>query len=142
MFYPIHTANMEAIKAMGKGNILFKLELIKKIIELITVIITMFISVEAMVIGLAIITTLFTFINAYPNIKLINYSFKEQILDICPALLMSLIMYMIVYMVGQINLNINVSFILQICTGIIVYLILCLVTKNREFKYMVNFFKK
>ena len=48
MFYPIHTANLAAINAMGRSDIFLKLEIIKKIVGITALIISMQISVLAM----------------------------------------------------------------------------------------------
>lgn len=136
LFQPIHTANMQAIKAIGRSDVYLKLEIVKKIIELVVLLVAMWISVEAIVIGMALCTTLFTFVNAYPNIKLINYSFKEQIMDILPSLVMALIMFICVSMLQAIPLNEWIIFLAQILTGISVYLLLSIVTKNKEFLYI------
>ena len=92
MFYPMHTANMQAIKALGHSGTFLKLELLKKIIELICLVLVMKISVIAIAVNMAILTTLFTFINAFPNVKYLNYSFVEQMKDITPPIVMSTIM--------------------------------------------------
>ena len=136
LFYPIHTANMQAIKAVGRSDILFKLEVTKKIIELVIIVVTMWISVEAMVIGLAIITTLFTFVNAYPNIKLLKYSIKEQMSDILPSVCNSLIMFVCVYLVGMIQMSISLKLAIQIFTGMLIYVLLSIVTKRQEYYYI------
>ncbi len=142
LFYPIHTANMQAIKAIGRSDILLKLEATKKAIELITILITMWISVKAMVIGLAVITTFFTFLNAYPNIKLLNYSIKEQMADILPSICNSILMFLGVYFVGKLGFNIFLKFIIQICVGIAIYIGLSIVTKREEFVYIKSIISK
>ena len=75
LFMPIHTANMQAIKAIGKSGTVFNLELIKKVLELVTLIAVMRLGVDAIVINMAIMTTLFTVINAYPNTKYLGYKY-------------------------------------------------------------------
>ena len=35
MFYPVHTANLNAIKAMGRSDLFLKLEITKKIVGMI-----------------------------------------------------------------------------------------------------------
>lgn len=97
LFQPIHTANMQAIKAIGRSDIYLRLELLKKGIELLTLILAAQISVDAIVINMAILTTLFTFINSFPNRKLLNYSFKEQMQDILPNIITSGIMFLLVF---------------------------------------------
>lgn len=48
MFWPIHTANLNAIKAMGRSDLFLKLEIAKKVVGMILLLVTMKISVMAM----------------------------------------------------------------------------------------------
>lgn len=142
LFQPIHTANMQAIKAIGRSDVYLKLEIVKKVIELAVLLIVMWIGVEAIVISMAILTTAFTFVNAYPNKKLLNYSFKQQMGDILPPVCMSLVMAIIVYFFGKIPMNAYVSFGAQIVLGIIVYFVLSFITKNSELKYFIDLIRR
>ena len=137
MFYPIHTANMQAIKAIGKSETFLVLEIIKKLLELISLLLVMKISVMAIAINMAVLTTLFTFINAYPNIKYLDYSFKEQMNDMLPSLLLSTIMAIFVYGIGLILPISDLGvLIVQVLFGIAFYSILSYLTNNPEFKYL------
>ena len=49
LFQPVHTANTQAIKAIGRSDITLKLEFIKKCIEIVTLLCVMWISVEAII---------------------------------------------------------------------------------------------
>lgn len=138
LFQPIHTANMQAIKASGRGDTYFKLEVVKKVIELITLLFVIKISPEAIVLSMTILATLFTFVNAYPNIKYLNYTIKEQLSDIMPAIGMSCFMSILVYFVGFLPLSEVLLFVLQIIFGMIFYIVLSIITKNKEFKYIVT----
>lgn len=138
LFQPIHSANMQAIKGMGRSDIYLKLEIIKKVIELIVLLVVMWISVEAIVIGMAVCTTLFTFINAYPNIKLLNYSLKEQMNDILPSLIMSGVMSVVVYLIGFITMNNIVKLLLQVLIGLGAYIAFSVFTKNKEFSFIAQ----
>ena len=137
MFYPIHTANMQAIKAIGKSETFLVLEIIKKLLELISLLLVMKISVMAIAINMAVLTTLFTFINAYPNIKYLDYSFKEQMNDMLPSLLLSTIMAIFVYGIGLILPISDLGvLIVQVLFGVAFYSILSYLTNNPEFKYL------
>lgn len=137
MFYPIHTANMQAIKAIGKSGTFLMLEIIKKLLELISLLLVMKISVMAIAINMAVLTTLFTFINAYPNIKFLDYSFKEQMNDMLPSLLLSTIMAIFVYGIGLILPISDLGvLIVQVLFGIAFYSTLSYLTNNPEFKYL------
>lgn len=145
LFYlaqPIHTANMQAIKALGKSDTFFKLEIIKKSIEIIVLLAVMRISVIAIAISATILNWLFIFVNSYPNNKLLHYSVKEQIKDIFPPIIMGFVMAGIVLMCGQFNLPQLPLMIIQIAVGAIVYIGLSWVLKNKEFLYLVNMVKK
>jgi len=136
LFQPIHTANMQAIKALGRSDVLLKLELIKKTIEIIMLLIVMWVSVKAIAINMAVLTTLFTLINAYPNIKLLNYSLKEQFQDIVPAIGMSISVFMLTYPITYLQMSDLSILITQVVVGIFVYLSLSIMTNNDEFKYI------
>lgn len=136
LFQPIHTANMQAIKALGRSDIYLKLEIVKKTLELIALILTMMISVNAIVVGMAVLTTCFTLVNSYPNKKLLGYSFKEQMQDILPSIGMAAVMYVIVVLAGKIHLPLVISLFIQIIVGGVIYLALCIISRNKQYKYI------
>ena len=138
LFQPIQTANTQAIKALGRSDLALKLEIIRDIIQLISLVCVMWISVDAIVISMAVLSLLFVFINGYPNIKLINYSIKEQVEDFIFPLLMSGAMMIIVLLVGNLHINKIILLLIQVVTGGAIYVFLSVITKNSEFKYFIN----
>jgi len=68
---PIHTANLQAINAMGRSDIFLRLEVIKKIIGLIILGISLQFGVYAIALGQVFGGIISTFINAYPNKELL-----------------------------------------------------------------------
>ena len=88
--WPIHTANLQAINALGHSEIYLKLELVKKILGTVILVISLFFGVYAIAIGTLVSGVISTFINAHPNKKLLNYSYIEQIKDILPSLFLVL----------------------------------------------------
>ena len=142
MFYPMHTANMQAIKALGHSGTFLKLELLKKSLELIGLLLVMNISVTAIAINMAVLTTLFTFVNAYPNVKLLNYTFKEQMNDILPPIAMSVLMAVIVFSIGECLVLPNwIVLMIQILSGSIIYITIAAVFKNPEMLYIYSLIK-
>lgn len=139
LFMPIHSANMQVVKAMGRSDIYMRVEILKKIIELIVLLITMKISVQAMVIGMAICSLLFVFFNAYPNTRLLQYKIKELLLDMCPAFILSLIMAMVVFIIGLFTFNMFIKLAIQIIVGVLVYLIISAISRNPEYIVIKNF---
>lgn len=137
-FLPIHTANLNAIKAIGRSDTYLKLEIIKKVVDFIAIITTMFISVKAMVIGMLISSVISQVINAWPNKKLLNYSYFEQILDMLPQIAASVIMGTVVYLINFIDINYIVKLMIQIPTGVIIYIISSKLLHIDSFEYLLD----
>lgn len=133
LFQPIHTANTQAIKAIGKSGLCLTLELIRDAIQLVVLLIVMWISVEMIVISMAIMAFLFVFVNAWPNVKLFNYSIKQQLSDIMPNVLMACMMFAVVYPITYLPIHSFVKLVLQVFVGAMVYILLSIITKNHEF---------
>lgn len=123
MFYPIHTANLNAIKAMGRSNLFLKLEVWKKVIGMFLLLSTMFISVEAMAYSLLISTLASMIINSWPNKKLLSYSFLEQMKDILPSILLAVCMGVVVYLIGFLPAPTLPLLIIQVICGGAIYLL-------------------
>ncbi|MDO4564021.1 MAG: lipopolysaccharide biosynthesis protein [Clostridia bacterium] len=120
-FHPIHTANLNAIKAMGRSDMFLKLEIIKKIVGLTALAVTMWISVEAMAYSLLFTTFITQIINSWPNKKLMNYSYIDQLKDMLPQIILSAGMGAIVYCVNFLNLSSILTLLIQIPLGVAIY---------------------
>ena len=139
--WPIHTANLQAINALGRSNIFLKLEIIKKIIGVAILIISIHFGIYAIAVGTLISGIISTFINAYPNLRLLNYSYKEQWKDIMPSLLLSLIMGVVIYNFKWFNMLPLMTLIIQVCLGVIMYVVLAKVFKLECYTYLLKTFK-
>ncbi len=139
--FPIQTASLNAIKAIGRTDLFLKTEIIKKTFALTLIIIATNISVLA--IGLAVIPiTIFSaIVHIFLNRKLLGYSILEQIKDIAPSFLMAFFMAVIVYLTGFIKLPVIVTLIIQVLTGLIIYLSESLIFKVETFNYLLNTIK-
>ena len=61
------------------------LEIVKTVFSIAVLLVSLPFGVKGIAIGVAISSLLATFINAYPNRKLIGYSYKEQMQDMFPS---------------------------------------------------------
>lgn len=141
MFYPIHTANLNAIKAMGRSDLFLKMEIWKKIIGMILLLSTMFISVKAMAYSLLISTFASMIINSWPNKKLLNYNFLEQMTDIIPSILLALVMGATVYVVGFMNFPTLFLLIIQVVCGAVIYIVGSAILKLEPYEYVKGIVK-
>lgn len=138
MFYPIHTANLNAIKAMGRSDLFLKLEILKKIVGMGLLIATMWFGVMAMTYSLLISCVLSQIINSWPNKKLLNYSYKEQLRDILPSITLSIFMGLIVSLVSIFHLPSLITLIMQIAVGIIIYIGASKVLRLDAYEYLIS----
>lgn len=121
-FYPLYTANLNAIKALGRSDIFLRLEIIKKTVELAALFSTMFISVKAIAIGFLFVSIAWQIIDSWPNRKLLDYSYSDQIRDIIPHICLSAFMGLLVYPIGLLGLNEFTTLLIQIPLGAVLYI--------------------
>ena len=123
VLWPIHTANLNAIKAMGRSDMLLKLEIIKKIMGVISIVVALPFGVFAIAVGYMATGPLSAAVNAFPNKKLLNYSFIEQITDILPFFLMSGLMGAIIWPIQYLVLSKITIIALQVLCGGFIYIV-------------------
>lgn len=138
LFYPIHTANLNAITAMGRSDLFLKLETVKKAYGLVLLVSTMFISVKVMAYSLLVSTFLSMLVNSWPNKKLLDYSFWEQMKDIFPSILLSVAMGVCVYLVGTFMPPTILTLVIQIVTGAVLYFTGAMLLQLEPFEYLLE----
>jgi O-antigen/teichoic acid export membrane protein len=126
LMFPLHLINLNVLQAMGRSDLFLRLEIIKKVLIIINIVITCRWGIIAMITGQIITSFVSYYLNAYYNKALLNYSVWEQIRDLYPYLINALLMGGLVY--AMIYLPITRHSILLLCqviTGGAVYLLLC-----------------
>ena len=138
MFWPIHTANLDAIKAMGRSDLFLKLEIAKKAVGMILLLVTMRISVIAMAYSMIVSSISSQIINSYPNWKLLGYSYLEQLRDILPSILLAVVMGGCVSLFSFLPLGNLTTLLLQILLGGAIYLAGSAFFKLESFEYLLQ----
>ncbi|MEK4629459.1 MAG: lipopolysaccharide biosynthesis protein [Solibacillus sp.] len=136
--WPIHTANLQAINALGRSDIFLKLEILKTTVHLVILIITIQFGIYVMALGVLFSGILAALFNAYPNVQLLNYSIGAQIRDIAPPLFISLIMGAVVYTIYWLDLTPLYTVVIQILVGIITYISLAKLFQLESFNYLAS----
>jgi len=121
-FWPIHTANLNAIKAMGRSDVFLRLEIIKKILGVIFIMIALPYGPLALVAVMAIMGPIYAIINAGPNTIILRYSFKEQILDVLPSICCALLMGTAIWPIQYLEMPCFMILCLQVLFGILLYI--------------------
>lgn len=141
MFWPIHTANLNAIKAMGHSDWFLKLEIIKTAICLAVLLVAMQFGVMAIAYSALLTSVLSQIINAWPNKKMLQYGYLEQVRDFAPGVLLALGMGLCVYAVGLLPLPTAVMLAIQIFLGAAIYIGVSAALKLEEFRYLLDIVK-
>lgn len=142
-FYPVHTSNLQAINAMGRSDIFLKLEIAKKGVGIISLVIAVLCFDSPIVIALTGVLTSFVscFINAYPSKQLTGYSYEEQMRDILPSFLVALIMCGAVLAVQLLNLGTVLTLIVQLTVGVAVYIAISAALQLEPFRLLLTLLK-
>ena len=138
MFYPIHTANLNAIKAMGRSDLFLRLEIAKKLVGMVLLLSTMWFGVMAMAYSLLISSVLGQIINSWPNRKLLNYGYLEQLKDILPGIALAVFMGCCVNLVGLFNLPNFITLLIQIPLGASIYIATSALLHLESFEYLMD----
>ena len=138
MFYPVHTANLNAIKAMGRSDLFLKLEIVKKVVGLIVLLSTMWFGVMAMAYSLLFTSITSQIINSWPNKKLLDYSYPEQIRDILPGILLAVLMGCCIYPIQWLGLPDVVTLLIQVPLGAAIYIGVSAVLRLDSYKYVMK----
>lgn len=132
----IGNISLQSIKAIGRSDIVLKLELIKKPIYLILLIIGIKISPIAIAVTMVLYSFYSSIANAMPLKKELNYTYKQQISDILPSLAATVIMCIaIAPFRAVIKSDVILLFIQVICGGFI-YAMESIIFKISAFQYI------
>lgn len=138
----INTANIQAMYALGKSGLMLRLEIIKKGIGFIILLITFHFGVLYVALGDIILSFVALFINSYYNRHLLNYRLAEQFLDILPTIIRTLLMAVGVFFLKNImSVLISSTFLLlgiEVLIGIVLFVAICFVSRSEEWYYILD----
>jgi teichuronic acid exporter len=138
LLMPIHTANLQAIAALGYSDKILRIELLKKCLEFLVLIISLNYGIYAIALGTFITSLISLGINSYPNKQLLDYSLIEQLNDVKSPLFLSAVMGIFIFCIKLLNLSVGLTLISQIFLGLVIYLGLALIFKVESFTYILN----
>lgn len=134
MMYPLHALNLNMLQVQGRSDLFLKLEVIKKIIAIPTIVIGIFFGIKIMIVGMMVNTLIAYYLNSYWSGVKIGYSFKHQVKDILPSFFLALSMGVLVYLLGELlPFSYPVNLIIQIVFGGLFVLVISEVTKFRDY---------
>lgn len=122
MWYPIHAINLNLLQVKGRSDLFLRLEIIKKAIGIIILIITVPLGIKAMCYGGIISSILCLFVNTYYTGKIIKVGFMTQICDLFPTLVLSISMFLLTLYIITFIPDTLFQLLIGISVGIISYI--------------------
>ena len=134
MLYPLHALNLNILNVKGRSDLFLRLEIIKKLLVIPTVVMGIFLGIKIMIIGMIVNSIIAYFLNSFWSGKIVSYPFREQIADIAPSFLIALIIGAIVYVVGLLLfLPPAIALAIETTLGILFFWIATKITKIDSF---------
>lgn len=126
MFWPLHVINLSALKGQGRSDLFFRVEILKKVLGIVIVLVTCSISVLAMAWGQVVIGIMSFVINSHYTGLLLGYPTMSQIRDLLPYCSAALVMVASVWPLSQFSYPHPVLQLLsQVGVGAIIYGTIC-----------------
>lgn len=117
MLYPLHAINLNMLQVQGRSDLFLKLEIIKKVIAVLPILLGIFINIYWMLIGSVFVGIISYYLNAYYSGPFLNYSITSQVKDILPSFLIALVCALVVYGISYIPFNYFIVFPMQLLAG-------------------------
>ena len=136
----ISVGTIQAFRALGRSDVVLKLELAKKALSMVVLVsfIVLAKRPEALAVCSAVCSFMAFCVNAIPAGKILGYGFWKQARDLLPNLLLSLLMAVPVVLLEKIRIPDQILLPVQILTGGAVYVGLSLLLKNESFRFVLD----
>lgn len=128
VLYPIHGYNLQILNVKGRSDLFLKLEIIKKILVVVVILISFQFGIFGLLYGSVTTSLICFFINAYYSGKFINYTAWQQTKDLLPIIMLSLLIGLIVYYFDELLLNISANDFVRLLAGSVIGIILYSIT--------------
>jgi O-antigen/teichoic acid export membrane protein len=139
---PLHRINTNIFKVFKCGKMILNIEIARRVIIIISIILTIKHGIYALLIGQIVSMFIIVIINMHYSGKLIDYSVLEQLRDIIPCYLISIVTTLITYYIfGFIHQPLWTIVIKTIFMGII-YLWLSSIFNSESFSKMTELIKQ
>lgn len=109
--WPFHTINLKGIMALGRSDIFLKLEIIKKILKLVVIMVFFRFGVFPFMCACAFaLGPLGVIVNSWPNHKLLDYPIRMQMMDVLPTAVLCVVEAIVVVGVGVVFCLLGLSY--------------------------------
>lgn len=134
MLYPLHAINLNMLQVQGRSDLFLKLEIVKKFIAVIPILMGILVSIYWMLWGSVLAGIFGYYLNSYYSGKFLKYSIWAQVKDILPSFYIAVCMAVVIYMISLLPFSPFILLLLQITTGACITIVLCEWLKLSEYK--------
>jgi O-antigen/teichoic acid export membrane protein len=137
MFYPLQALNLNMLQVQGRSDLFLRLEIIKKILAIPTILLGVFFGIKIMIFGMMVNTLIAYYLNSYWSGKFIGYSTLQQIKDIIPSFCLAALVGIVVFITGNIlNFSDLFKLIIQILLGALLTIGISEILHLEDFKFI------
>ncbi|HUW94310.1 MAG TPA: lipopolysaccharide biosynthesis protein [Anaerolineae bacterium] len=86
LFYPLQVINLNVLLAMGRSDLFFRLEVIKKALIVIVLAVTWRRGIQAIIAGQIVLSLVAYYLNSYYSGRIVGYGLGAQVRDLLPYL--------------------------------------------------------
>lgn len=138
----LSAANLQALKAVGEGNSIVKLEILKKPVFLIMTVVGAHVSVFALAVTLPLYAFYANIVNMWPNKKALNYGIVKQIKDVMPATFLSVVMFGVGYPINYIMMPDLAKIVCCTLICLVMYIVVSHLFRVDSYMYCLNICKE
>ena len=140
----INTILKNGLLAIGKSGVNLFHEIVTSILTIVLILLAAlyYKNIPMIAWSYVIISLVGTVIFVYFTTKYYSYTVLEILHDYMPSFLLSACMSAVVLAIGRIPFGLLATFILQLLTGILVYVLGAWIFKMKEFEYIINYLKR
>lgn len=133
----LQSVNLQTISAIGKSKVMLQWVLVKRFVGLSAIIGGLFFfGMKGLLCGVVFNSWFSLFVNMCLVSKYIGYKWTRQLLDLCPAFIVSLLAAVISYFsISFLNLNMYVDGVLKCAVYLVIYLGWSFICKPEAFLY-------
>lgn len=136
--YPLHAINLNMLQVQGRSDILLILEIVKKTILVIPLLVCIFVGIQEMLIVNIFTGIICFFLNSYYTGKRLGYTSWMQIKDVAPSYGVAIGMALAVYFFKYLPISYFIIFPIQIVVGVVFVWLVCEMIGLSEYKEVKN----
>ena len=133
VLYPLHSINLNMLQIQGRSDIFLYLEIIKKIIGIIPLLLGIFVNIYWMLWGVIITGIIAFFLNSYYTGNKLNYSSWMQLKDISSSFALSFLIAIIIYFLKFLPLSYWIILPMQLVVAGLLLILICEKCKMKEY---------